>query len=160
MPYQALNPGSAFTSHTTTVARSQKVGLPYRVNVRYAVLYIWPAHPRSHGPVLLNPKITNMPGGLHPTIEIFLEWPRPNYVDPVTKPKYVLILSCILGPISLALLLVRFWVRLRIQQNPGWDDWLMLASWFPTIALTFIFPWSESSSGDLSLRERLTRDSC
>ncbi|OAL03763.1 hypothetical protein IQ06DRAFT_205920, partial [Phaeosphaeriaceae sp. SRC1lsM3a] len=70
-----------------------------------------------------------MPGGLHPTIEIFLEWPRPNYVDPVTKPKYVLVLSCILGPISLALLLVRLWVRLRIQRNPGWDDWLMVASW-------------------------------
>jgi hypothetical protein len=84
-----------------------------------------------------------MPGGLHPTIEIFLTWPRPNYIDPVTKPKYVLVLSCILGPISLALLLVRFWVRLRIQQNPGWDDWLMLASWLPTIALTFIFPWSK-----------------
>jgi hypothetical protein len=84
-----------------------------------------------------------MPGGLHPTIEIFLKWPKPNYIDPVTKPKYVLVLACILGPISLAMLLVRFWVRLRIQQNPGWDDWLMLASWFPTIALTFIFPWSK-----------------
>ncbi|KAH7395323.1 hypothetical protein DE146DRAFT_615745 [Phaeosphaeria sp. MPI-PUGE-AT-0046c] len=86
-----------------------------------------------------------MPGGLHPTIEIFLEWPKPNYVDPVTKPKYVLILSCILGPISLALLLVRLWVRLRIQRNPGWDDWLMVASWVSvrnswsgTITLTYL----------------------
>ncbi|KAL5113780.1 hypothetical protein ACEQ8H_008354 [Pleosporales sp. CAS-2024a] len=82
-----------------------------------------------------------MPGGLHPPLDLFLEWPRPNYVNPLTKPKYVLVLSCILGPISLALLLVRLWVRLRIQKSPGWDDWLMLASFFPVAAMTFLFPW-------------------
>jgi hypothetical protein len=101
-----------------------------------------------------------MPGGLHPPLELFLAWPRPNYVDPITKPKYVLFFSCLLGPISLVLLLARLWVRLRIQKNAGWDDWLMLASWvrdrgcevaaleltdgqFPVMGLTVIFPLGE-----------------
>jgi hypothetical protein len=70
-----------------------------------------------------------MPGGLRPPLEQFIAWPRPNYDDPITKPKYVLVFSCILGPISLALLVARLWVRLRIQKSAGWDDWLMFASW-------------------------------
>ncbi|KAH4057468.1 hypothetical protein HBH64_059660 [Parastagonospora nodorum] len=81
-----------------------------------------------------------MPGGLRPPLEQFIAWPRPNYDDPITKPKYVLVFSCILGPISLALLVARLWVRLRIQKSAGWDDWLMFASWFPMMALTVIFP--------------------
>jgi hypothetical protein len=99
-----------------------------------------------------------MPGGLHPPIEQWLEWPAPNYIDPPTRPPYVLIAACILGPASLATFLARLWVRLRIQKNPGWDDLLMLASWveyfamrqrntadtsfaqFPVLALTVMYP--------------------
>jgi hypothetical protein len=70
-----------------------------------------------------------MPGGLHAPLEQWLEWPAPNYIDPSTKPKYVLIAACVFGPISLASFLMRLWVRVQIQRNPGWDDWLMLAAW-------------------------------
>ena len=62
-------------------------------------------------------------------MEQFLIWPKPNYIDPPTKPKYVLVFSCLLGPISLVLLLARLWIRVRIQKNAGVDDWLILASW-------------------------------
>jgi hypothetical protein len=97
-----------------------------------------------------------------PPLEVWLNWPRPNYIDPITKPKYVLVLSCILGPISIVMLLARLWVRLRIQRSAGWDDWLMLAAWvrtpflnadltddtdedvkFPMMGLTIIFPLGE-----------------
>ncbi|KAH7085478.1 hypothetical protein BKA63DRAFT_18643 [Paraphoma chrysanthemicola] len=81
-----------------------------------------------------------MVGGREIPLEVLLSWPKPNYIDPITKPKYVLVFSCILGPISIAMLLARLWVRLRIQRSVGWDDWLMLASWFPMIGLTIIFP--------------------
>ena len=84
-----------------------------------------------------------MPGGIHPPISQLLQWPTPNYIDPSTRPKYVLAFSCIIGPISIALLIARLWVRLRIQRNAGWDDWLMLASLLPTITLTIIFPLSK-----------------
>ncbi|KAF2831695.1 hypothetical protein CC86DRAFT_282536 [Ophiobolus disseminans] len=70
-----------------------------------------------------------MPGGIHPPASQWFKWPRPNYVDPTTKPKYILVLSCLLGPLSLAVLLARLWVRVRIQKSAGLDDWLMLASW-------------------------------
>jgi hypothetical protein len=70
-----------------------------------------------------------MPGGIHPPAQQWLIWPKPNYVNPVTKPKYVLVFSCIFAPVSIVLLLARLWVRIRILKNSGWDDWLMLASW-------------------------------
>lgn len=81
-----------------------------------------------------------MPGGIHAPISQWLKWPIANYIDPPTQPKYVLIFSCVIGPISVALLFARLWVRLRIQRNAGWDDWLMLASLFPVLILTIIFP--------------------
>lgn len=69
-----------------------------------------------------------MPGGIHPPLEQLLIWPTPNYVDPPTRSPYVLITACILGPISVALLFARLYVRIRMQRNAGLDDWLMLAA--------------------------------
>ena len=83
-----------------------------------------------------------MPGGLHPPVSQWLEWPAPNYVDPVTQPKYVLLFACIIGPISIAMLCARLWVRIRVQRNPGWDDWLILISFFPVTAMTIMLPLS------------------
>lgn len=40
----------------------------------------------------------------------------------------MLLVSCIWGPITVALLFARLWVRIFHQRNPGWDDWLMLAA--------------------------------
>lgn len=62
-----------------------------------------------------------MSGGIHPPMEQWQKWPKPNYIDPVTQPKYVLIFSCLLGPISSALIFARLWARIHIQNNAGWD---------------------------------------
>lgn len=69
-----------------------------------------------------------MPGGINVPLDVLLAWPAPDYNNPVTKPKYVLIFSCVIGPISIVLLCVRLWVRIHMQHNAGWDDWLMLAA--------------------------------
>jgi len=100
-----------------------------------------------------------MPGGIHPPIEEILRWPRPNYVNPITRPDTVLILSCVFGPITFAMLMARLWVRVFHQRTPGWDDWLVVAGTvrsiipqkaiidnrqIPTIALTALFPFGTS----------------
>ena len=69
-----------------------------------------------------------MPGGIKPPLEVILSWPKPNYTNPETRPKTVLITACIFGPFTLLLILIRLWIRLRVQRNAGWDDWLMLAA--------------------------------
>jgi hypothetical protein len=69
-----------------------------------------------------------MPGGLHPPLEVLLSWPAPNFINPQTKPNTITILACILGPVTVGMLLARLWVRIFHQRKPGWDDWLMLAA--------------------------------
>ncbi|KAH7371592.1 hypothetical protein BKA66DRAFT_423792 [Pyrenochaeta sp. MPI-SDFR-AT-0127] len=70
-----------------------------------------------------------MPGGINPPLVQWSKWPNPNYINPTTKPKHILFAACFFGPLSLLVLSARLWVRIRIQRNAGWDDWLMLASW-------------------------------
>ncbi|KAH6877950.1 hypothetical protein BKA58DRAFT_85959 [Alternaria rosae] len=74
--------------------------------------------------------------GLLPPVSVFAAWPRPNYEDPVTRSKAVLITSCTLGSIMLATVGARLWARAVIQKNSGIDDWIMLAAMIPTIGLT------------------------
>jgi hypothetical protein len=69
-----------------------------------------------------------MPGGLHPPLEVMLSWPTPNYINPVTQPKAIPILACVLGPLAVCLLFTRLWVRIRMQRNAGADDWLMVVA--------------------------------
>lgn len=68
-----------------------------------------------------------MPGGIHPPLEEILKWPTPNYVNPNTRPNTVLLVACICGPITFAMLMARLWVRMFHHHNPGWDDWLVVA---------------------------------
>ncbi|KAI4637614.1 uncharacterized protein J4E88_002084 [Alternaria novae-zelandiae] len=74
--------------------------------------------------------------GLLPPVSVFAAWPLPNYEDPVTRSKAVLITSCTLGSIMLAVVGARIWARAVIQRNSGVDDWIMLAAMIPTIGLT------------------------
>lgn len=71
--------------------------------------------------------ILEMPGGIHAPIEEILKWPTPNYVNPTTRPNTVLLIACICGPFTFAMLMARLWVRIFHQRNPGWDDWLVVA---------------------------------
>jgi predicted permease len=97
-----------------------------------------------------------MPGGIQPPIEVFLSWPQPNLVDPEMKPNTITMVAYVFGPLTVTLFLIRLWVRIFHQRNPGWDDWVMLAAmvrnsilWYevteltpqiPTIASTVLVP--------------------
>lgn len=76
-----------------------------------------------------------MPGGIHPPLRVILSWPKPNYVNPVTRPNTVLFVACIYGPLTILLLFARLWVRVRMQRSAGWDDWLMIAA---LVSLCFV----------------------
>lgn len=78
-----------------------------------------------------------MPGGIHPPLEVIATWPKPNYESPQTQPKIILIFACILGPLTVTLLLARLWVRIRMQHNAGLDDWLMLAAIVSNLHLAY-----------------------
>ncbi|KZM27383.1 hypothetical protein ST47_g1470 [Ascochyta rabiei] len=92
-----------------------------------------------------------MPGGIHTPIEVILKWPTPNYVNPVTRPDTMLLVACVCGPITFAMLMARLWVRIFHQRNPGWDDWLVVAGTIPTIACTVILPLAARSGFDRHL---------
>jgi hypothetical protein len=78
-----------------------------------------------------------MPGGINPPLEVILNWPKPNYVDPETRSNTMLLVACICGPITIGLMLARLWVRIIHQRTAGWDDWLMLAA---TVCCLTTFP--------------------
>jgi hypothetical protein len=66
--------------------------------------------------------------GLLPPLSVIIQWPTPNYEDPVTRSKAVLITSCVLGAIMIAVMGARMWARVVIQRNVGLDDWIMVAA--------------------------------
>ncbi|QSZ35475.1 hypothetical protein DSL72_008345 [Monilinia vaccinii-corymbosi] len=70
-----------------------------------------------------------------PPIETLAAWPMPNYVDPETRGKGVVIVNAILFPVALGVLLIRFYTRLHISKSFGLDDWLIIAAMVP--ATTF-----------------------
>ncbi|XP_014557341.1 hypothetical protein COCVIDRAFT_37248 [Bipolaris victoriae FI3] len=89
-----------------------------------------------------------MPGGLHPPLEVSQNWPAPNFVNPELRSDAIIILAYILGPLSVCFCLVRLWVRVYHQKSAGVDDWLMLASIPPTIALTALYPLATKQAFD------------
>lgn len=69
--------------------------------------------------------LEDLKAGSKKSLSEALGWPEPNYIDPVTHPKVATILSCTFGVIAICLVAARLWVRIKIQRNSGWDDWLM-----------------------------------
>jgi len=62
----------------------------------------------------------------NPPISVILSWPRPNYVDPLTRGPEVLILSGVLGSLAVAVVAARIYARICILKNFGIDDFLIL----------------------------------
>lgn len=55
-------------------------------------------------------------------------WPKPNYIDPVTRGPALLIVEATILPLALIVLLMRLYVRIVLLKSIGWDDWLMVAA--------------------------------
>ncbi|KAF2737387.1 hypothetical protein EJ04DRAFT_561554 [Polyplosphaeria fusca] len=88
-----------------------------------------------------------MPGGIHPPLEVIASWPPGNYLNPTTRSNALLVVSCVFAPLSLALLLARLYVRLRMQHNAGWDDWVMLAAMPFVVAVTVLWTYATEVYG-------------
>ncbi|KAF2477633.1 uncharacterized protein BDR25DRAFT_274930 [Lindgomyces ingoldianus] len=63
-----------------------------------------------------------------PPLSVLLSWPKPNYVDPVTRgPGLIIVELCIL-PFALLCVGLRLWVRIGWLHKSWWDDWLMVVA--------------------------------
>ena len=69
-----------------------------------------------------------MPGGIHPPLEVIETWPKPNYAHPETKGWGLIIVSIVLGALSVVVVTLRMWCRLVISHNQGIDDYILLAA--------------------------------
>lgn len=100
-----------------------------------------------------------MPGGFFPPPAVIETWPKPDYVDPVTRG-YALVV-CLAVFLFLALLAVaaRIWARFFILRSAGLDDLLALFATIPTIGLTIaiilgMYYFSSNSGKALIITQR------
>jgi len=63
-----------------------------------------------------------------PPAEIRAQWPKPNYVDPVTRGSGLLIVELTLVPVALLCVILRLWIRIGWLHRSWWDDWLMFVA--------------------------------
>jgi hypothetical protein len=61
-------------------------------------------------------------------LEVYLSWPKPNYVDPVTRGQGMLIVSCVLLPLSFGSVCLRVYRKAIQVRQFGWDDALIVAA--------------------------------
>ncbi|PYI15296.1 integral membrane protein [Aspergillus japonicus CBS 114.51] len=61
-----------------------------------------------------------------PPASVLATWPTPNYVDPVTRGNYVLIVSVVLLSVAFVVTCLRLYTRLRITCTFGFDDILII----------------------------------
>ena len=63
-----------------------------------------------------------------PPPEVRAHWPKPNYVDPITRGPGLMIVELTLVPVALICVILRLWVRIGWLHKSWWDDYLMVAA--------------------------------
>lgn len=63
-----------------------------------------------------------------PPPAVLKTWPKPNYVDPVTRGPGLMIIELTLLPIAMIVVFLRMWVRISWLRKSWWDDYLMIAA--------------------------------
>ena len=61
-----------------------------------------------------------------PPPEVLKTWPKPNYVDPVTRGPSLMIVELTLLPIAIIIVALRMWVRIGSLKKSSWDDYTMV----------------------------------
>lgn len=75
-------------------------------------------------------------GGLHPTSEVVLNWPKPNYINPEDRGwRSSIALLVVLGT-TFMVYIARMWARLCVAKNAGLDDIIMSVAIIPLFGLT------------------------
>lgn len=87
-----------------------------------------------------------MPGGLHPPPGALADWPKPNYVNPVTRGWAAPIILIIFLCITVAVVGARFWARLVISKNGGVDD-ILVAIAMVSQASELMLSWLHADFG-------------
>ncbi len=58
----------------------------------------------------------------NPPWSVIASWPRPNYIDPVTRGPGLVIVNVVLLVLMLLVVGLRFYTRMRITKSFGADD--------------------------------------
>jgi hypothetical protein len=67
-----------------------------------------------------------------PPLSVLLSWPKPNYINPVTRGPEVYVFSSIFLAIATTVVLLRFYARVIIRRWFGLDDALIVVAWVCT----------------------------
>jgi hypothetical protein len=58
--------------------------------------------------------------------EVMATWPKPNYVDPITRGSALMVVELTLLPIAMIIVFLRLYVRIGWLKKSWWDDYLMV----------------------------------
>jgi len=70
-------------------------------------------------------------------LDVILNWPKPNYVDPMRRGPALLIVNSLLLPVALVVVGLRLYTRLKICCSAGLDD-LFIA--LAVVGIPFLSP--------------------
>ena len=87
-----------------------------------------PQHPRGCRILKQRPTQQRIMVKLLPPPSVAASWPKPNYVDPITRGPELQIICTLLIVAVIVVLALRIWVRSKIMHAMGADDWLILAA--------------------------------
>ncbi|EUC45546.1 hypothetical protein COCMIDRAFT_95210 [Bipolaris oryzae ATCC 44560] len=73
-----------------------------------------------------------------PPPEVLKTWPKPNYIDPVTRGPGLMIVELTLLPIAMIVVFLRLWVRISWLKKSWYDDYLMIVAMIFSIGTTII----------------------
>ncbi|KAK4040686.1 hypothetical protein C8A01DRAFT_46055 [Parachaetomium inaequale] len=71
-----------------------------------------------------------------PPPEVLASWPAPNYTNPQTRGRALIIVELITLPIALICLGLRLYARIHVMGRSEWDDWMMVVAAFFCIGVT------------------------
>ncbi|KAL7772096.1 hypothetical protein CFE70_002049 [Pyrenophora teres f. teres 0-1] len=73
-----------------------------------------------------------------PPPEVLATWPKPNYVDPVTRGPSLMIVELTLLPIAMIVVFLRLWVRISWLKKSWYDDYLMIVAMIFSIVIVIM----------------------
>lgn len=69
--------------------------------------------------------------------EVIATWPAPNYINPIRHGPAAIVIGCMGAILSMFVLSLRYYTRLRISKNFGVDDILlgigMVSTYWPCV---------------------------
>ena len=64
-----------------------------------------------------------------PPWNVIVSWPKPNYVDPVTRGDALLVLMILFSILVFLAVIGRYYSKIVIKRWFGWDDSMITLAW-------------------------------